>query len=169
MNLDAPHKLGPFTVSMDGSLTPSTPDHFPSFRVGWRGHVIRARLTSAAPSGGSLALQAVVGRVPSTGRADAHGTSSRRLAFAAMKALPATLPEGWRLCLLADHRVVAETHLDLQLPTSAEHLVTELSLFLLRLEPYIDLLAEGMGVEPVDGAPCAGQAWAGPASNRSFN
>ena len=122
MHLNAPLKLGPFTVGLDGRLSPSTPDLFPSFRVAWRGHVHRARLTTAAPEGGSLALQTVMGRVPSTGRADAKDALSRRIAFAAVKALPATLPEGWRVVLLADHRVVAETHIHLGLPTGAEEI-----------------------------------------------
>ena len=46
--------------------------------------------------------------------------------------------------------------------------MTELVLFLLRLDPYLDLLAEGMGVEPVEGAPACRQSWAGPAGKPAF-
>ena len=113
MPLDAPFKLGPFTVDSDGGLTPSTPDRFPSFRVAWRGHVVQARLTAAEPEGGTLALQAVLGRVPSTGRAEAPGTLPRQAAFAAVRALPATLPAGWRVALRPDHCIVAEAEVNL--------------------------------------------------------
>ena len=153
MPLDAPFTLGPFIVNGDGRLSPSTPDQFPSFRVAWRGHVVQARLTAAGPEGGTLALQAMLGRVPSTGRAGRPGTLSRETAFAAVRALPHMLPPGWKLALLADHRIVAETHIKLTLPTSAEELVSELTLFLMRLAPYLDLLAEGVGVELAETGP----------------
>ena len=147
MPLDAPLKLGPFTVDGDGRLSPSTPDRFPSFRVAWRGHVVRARLAAASTVGGTLALQAELGRVPSTGRPDAPGTRPREAAFAVIRALPAALPPGWRLALLPDHRIVADAQVPLGMPTSAEDLLSEITLFVLRLDPYLDLLAEGLGVE----------------------
>jgi hypothetical protein len=155
MPLDAPIKLGPFTVDSDGRLMPSTPELFPSFRVVWRDHVVQARLTAAGPQGGTLALQAVLGRVPSTGRAEAPGTLPRQAAFATLRALPATLPSGWRTGLWPDHRIMVEADINLVLPTSAENLVTELTLFLLRLVPYFDLLTEVAGVEPVRPVPGA--------------
>ncbi len=142
MPLDAPFKLGPFTVDSDGGLTPSTADRFPSFRVAWRGHVVQARLTAADPEGGTLALHAVLGRVPSTGRAEAPGTLPRQAVFAAVRALPGVLPAGWRARLRPDHCIVADAEVNLPLPTSAANLVTELTLFLLRLDPYFDLLAD---------------------------
>ena len=148
MPLDAPFKLGPFLVDGDGRLSPSTPDKFPSFSVLWRGHVVQARLTAAGPEGGDLALQAMLGRVPSTGRPGGAGTLPRQVAFATLRALPETLPAGWKLRLLADHRIVAEAQIHISLPASAEELVSELTLFLLHIAPYFDLLAEGVGVEP---------------------
>ncbi len=155
MRLDVPFTLGPFLVNGNGRLSPGTPERFPSFRVTWRDHVLHARLTDAGPEGGTLALQAVLGRVPSTGRPGGPGTLPRQTAFAALRALPETLPPGWKLVLLADHRIVAQALIQLALPTSAEELVSELTLFLLRLAPYLDLLAEGVGVERVVNAAAA--------------
>ena len=169
MKFCAPLKLGPFIVDADGRLTPSTPDRFPSFRVHWRGHVVRARLTTATPRGGVLALRAVLGRIRSTGRQEAPGTPSRRTAFAAMRTLPGTLPSGWKLALLPDHRVMAEAEKHLVLPTSAEDLVTELTLFVLRLNPYLELLAEGMGIEPAEDGPVGpGEGCAAPGNPKTW-
>lgn len=158
MQFDAPFTLGPFLVNGDGRLSPGTPDRFPSFRVVWRDHVVQARLTTASPEGGTLALQAMLGRVPSTGRPDGPATLPRQTAFAVLRALPETLPPDWKLLLLPDHRIMAEATIRLALPTSAEDLVNELTLFLLRLAPYLDLLAEGVGVEPVVNAATANSA-----------
>ena len=157
MLLDAPFRLGPFIVDADGRLCPSTPERFPSFCVAWRGQVARARLTATGPDGGTLALQTVLGRVPSTSRPEGAGALPRRAAFAAMRALPGTLPPGWTVGLLPDHRIVAEAQTHLLLPTGVEDLVSELARFLLRLAPYLELLAEGVGIEPVgDGAAAPG-------------
>ena len=149
MPLDAPFKLGPFTVDAGGRLTPTGPDRFPSFRLAWRGHVVQARLNAAGPDGGTLVLLATLGRVPSTGRAESPGTLPREAAFATLRALPGALPAGWKVGLRPDHRIVAEARIDLALPTSAETLVSELTLFLLRLAPCFDLLEEGTGVERI--------------------
>ena len=152
MLLCAPLALGPFVVNADGRLSPSTPDHFPSFRVTWRGHVVQARLTAASPGGGVLDLRTVLGRVRSTGRPDAPQSLPRRDMFAAVRALPATLPPGWKLDLLPDHRLLARSESDLALPTGAEDLVSEIALFVFRLTPYLELLAEEAGIEPAGGA-----------------
>ncbi len=157
MPLDAPFKLGPFTVDKDGRLTPSAPERFPSFRVAWRGHVVQARLTSMGAEGGTLALRAGLGRVPSTGRPEAPGTLPRQAVFAAVRALPDLLPPGWKLGLRPDHCIVAETEVSLSLPTTAGELLTELTLFLMRLAPYLDLLSEEGGVEPVGNARAAAE------------
>jgi hypothetical protein len=149
MALCVPLRLGPFIMDPEGRLTPSTPEQFPSFRVTWRGHEVEARLTAVTPHGGTLTLQAVLGRVRSTGRPAAPETLPREGAFAAVRALPETLPPGWKLGLLPDHRILAEAHRPVALPTGAEDLVSELALFVLRLDPYLDLLAEAAGVEPL--------------------
>ena len=149
MPLYAPFMLGPFVIDGDGRLAPSAPNHFPSFRVAWRGHTVQARLATAGPQGGALALNAVIGRVASTGPAEAPVTFPRQAAFATVRALHGMLQAGWRVSLLPDHRIVAEAQVQIDLPTAAEDLVKELTLFLLRLNPYLDLFAEGLGVEAV--------------------
>jgi hypothetical protein len=111
--------------------------------------VVHARLTATEPDGATLALRTVLGRVPSTGRPDGTGALPRQAAFTAMRTLPATLPRGWTVGLLPDHRILAEAQKHVRLPAGAEDLVSELALFLLRLAPYLDLLAEGVGIEPV--------------------
>ena len=155
MLLSAPLRLGPFIVDAEGGLAPSMPDRFPSFRIAWRGHAVRARLTAATEQGGVLALGTVLGRVRSTGAPEAPETLPRRIAFAAMRALRGSLPPGWTLALLPDHRILAEARQCLALPTSAETLLTELTVFVMRLEPYLELLAEGVGIEPVADGPAA--------------
>ena len=147
MTLDTPFRLGPFIIDADGRLTPSGPDLFPSFRIAWRGHVVLARMTAVGPDGGTLGLQAILGRIPSTGRGEGTGIQPRQAAFAALRALPSMMPTGWKVGLRPDHRIVTEAQINLPLPTSAENLVTELTLYLLRLAPYFDLLDEGVGIE----------------------
>jgi len=156
MLFDAPFRLGPFIVDGEGRLCPSTPELFPSFRVAWRGHVVHARLAAAEPEGGTLALRTVLGRVPSTGCPEGAGARSRRAAFAALRTLPGTLPPGWTVALLPDHRILAEAQKHLRLPAGAEDLVGELAGFLLRLAPYLDLLAEGVGIEPAGAGAAPG-------------
>jgi hypothetical protein len=106
----------------------------------------------------------MLGRVRSTGGPERAETLPRQAAFAAMRALPGTLPPGWKVGLLPDHRILAEAQKPLFLPTGADDLVTELTLFLLRLAPYLDLLAEGVGVEGIeDGCATPGnlKTWPG--------
>jgi hypothetical protein len=147
MPLDTPLTLGPFKVDREGRLAPSTPDQFPAFRVQWRRRDVTARLASSEGTRGTLALEAVLGRVPSTGPMQAPATAAREAAFATLHALPRTLPPGWRLALRPDHRIALEAHIALDLPTSAASLLTEVTLFLLRLAPYLDLLAEARAFE----------------------
>lgn len=148
MLFNAPFRLGPFIVDAGGRLCPSTSGWFPSFHVAWRGLVVRARLTATDPDGGTLMLQTIFGRVPSTGAPEGVGAAPRRAAFATVRTLPETLPPGWTVGLLPDHRIRAQAQVHLPLPTSAETLVSALALFVLRLSPYLDLLAEGVGIEP---------------------
>lgn len=148
MPLDVPLTLGPFVVDPTGGLSPSTPESFPSFRLRWRGHQIQARL-AAGRKDGALALHAVLGRVRSTGRPEISRAQPRQLAFAMLRTLPHVLPPDWTVTLMPDHTIATEAHIQLSLPTRAEVLLTELTLFLFRLAPYLDLLAEGAGMESV--------------------
>ena len=151
MPLDAPFRLGPFTVDTEGLLTPSGPDSFPSFRVRWQGRTVQARLTSppaTLPGEGKLELQARLGRVPSTADADpAQSLLRREHIFTELHDLASLLPAGWHLCLGPDHGITLDRPHPLNLPTSAVQLVTEVTLFLLALGPYLELL-DAAGVDP---------------------
>ncbi|CAH2600358.1 conserved protein of unknown function [Rhodovastum atsumiense] len=148
MPLDIPFTIGPFRVEPDGRLAPSTPEHFPSFHVRWRGHRLQARLAAHDAAGGTLALQTVIGRIPSTGRAEAPGTAQREAAFTALQALRTVLPQEWRLALLPDHRVAVNARATITLPTSAEALITGITLFLLQMAPYLELADASLPFEP---------------------
>jgi hypothetical protein len=140
MPFGAPFKLGPFTVDSGGRLSPGEPDKILAFLFRWRDHLVRARLAQASPSDGRLALQSTLGRVPST--AGASDETLRRRSFSVLRWLPRIVPPGWRVLLLADHRVRLETETCIALPITAAALITEITRFLLALGPYLDLLDE---------------------------
>jgi hypothetical protein len=153
MPFDAPFQLGPFAVGADGRLALAAPTRPPQFHIDWRGCRVDALLRTGGDNAlGELSLRAVVGRVPSTARgafapAAPPGTAGRREAvFDALRALPSALPQGWRADLLADHRVVLLSAAQVAMPTTVNRLLTDVTLFLLALGPYLDLLAE-LGVE----------------------
>jgi len=161
MLFDAPFQLGPFAVDHDGRLALATPDSLPRFHIEWRGCRVEAVLRGdigdgGAPAGdrGELSLHAIVGRVPSTARIGSdHATAQRGSVFEALRALPAALPAGWRADLLADHRVALQCASKIDMPMTVDALLTDVTLFLLALGPYLELLAE-LGVEaPAAGAP----------------
>jgi hypothetical protein len=130
-------KLGPFKVAHNGMLSPATPDSFPRFGVRWRGRVLSAgmRQTSVEnPRAGVLDLSMRLGRLPSsTGTGGPHRDSA--LYLAAM--LPRVMPSNWRWRLQADHNILLEAQILIDLPVSAVGLVRELSAFLLELDPYV--------------------------------
>jgi len=143
MPFAAPFKMGPFIVDADGGLSPSAPEPAPApaFLFRWRDRVVRARLVVAADQAeGRLVLQATLGRVPST--ASTPEGALRPRSFALLHWLPRSVPPGWRVRLLADHRVVLEAEPPLTFPTKAAALLTEITCFVLGLSPYLDLLEE---------------------------
>ncbi len=164
MPFDAPFQLGPFHVGPDGRLALASPERLPRFTIMWRGCRIEARLGVGTGEAdlrdesrgdgdrAELSLQALVGRVPSTARVAGQASSQRDAVFAALRSLPATLPDGWRTDLLADHRVTMLTATKVEMPTTITNLLTDVTQFLLALGPYLDLLEE-LGVEP----PAAGR------------
>ena len=99
-------------------------------------------------SHGTLEIIAHLGRVPSTGKLSQP--AKRDLALGLLRNLPKLVPSGWKLRLAADHSAVMEAQAVLILPISAISLVTQVSLFLLSLNPYLDALDEG-GVGPIAG------------------
>jgi hypothetical protein len=140
MPFGAPFKLGPFTVDSGGRLSPCEPERIPAFLFRWRDRVMHARLTQVAAEDGRLALQATLGRVPST--AGMSDEARRPRSFAALRWLPRSVPSDWRVSLLADHRVWLETEMRIALPITAAALITEITRFLLVLAPFVDLLDE---------------------------
>ena len=158
MPFDAPFQLGPFAVSPDGSLALATPERLPRFEITWRGCRVEVLLRTRGADNalGALSLHAVIGRVPSTARTTgpavkgravtAQATAQRTAVLEALRFLPGTLPEGWRTDLLADHRVALLSASKVDMPTTAETLLTEVTLFLLTLGPYLDLMGE-VGME----------------------
>jgi hypothetical protein len=161
MQLDAPFTglftLGAFSVDQHGRLLPRVPEMPPGFGFRWRMRDVRARLVSAtgAPRG-RLLLQATLGRVPSTALDGAD--ELRPQSFAVVRALNRALPSDWRVRLLADHSVLLETSAAVGLPVTATSLLTEITRFLLELDPYLDLLDEvGLTAsDPVAGEPSVG-------------
>ena len=142
MSFGAPLTLGPFQVNCDGGLSPMSADNFPAFNVIWMGRQIWATMNEA--DGGGLALSVVAGRVPSTARAT---DDRRREVLRAVGQLPALLPSDWTLQLHADHRVALASQVTVTLPSTVTELVTALTLFLLTLGPYLELLDES-GLAP---------------------
>jgi len=158
MSIDKPFRLGPFIVDERGWLTPEAPESFPSFSVRWRDRVLHVRRAPIcrATGRGSLAVRAVLGRIPSTAGPD---RARRAEAFSTLRGLPPLLPAGWEVSLFADHRVGLDLEAGLELPATATALVTAITLLLLELAPYLDVL-DAAGIVAVPGAGMA-NAWPG--------
>ncbi len=138
-------RLGPFKVDRQGLLSPSSPNLFPRFAVVWRNRLVQAQMHQPDPTNakqGTLSLLAQVGRVPSTG-GPANISADRGTSLGVLRQLPRLMPKGWSLRVMADHSVVVEADQVLSLPVSAINLVTQMSLFLLALQPYLDVLDDG--------------------------
>ena len=140
MPFDAPFRLGPFTVDAEGRLTPFAAADAPAFLFRWRDRVTRARLIQDDTDGGRLALQTTLGRVAST--AGTPDETLRPRSFALVHWLSRSVPPGWQVRLLADHRVRLESSAAVTLPITAAALLCEVTRFLLALAPYLDLLDE---------------------------
>jgi hypothetical protein len=125
---ETPFPHGPFLVEPDGGLHPT---RAPTLRFAWRGRPCRVRVED-----GAAQLAALVGGVPYT----AERPGDRPGAFAAIHALPAELPRGWRLRVLPDHRLMLETMRALPAPTTAVALVGAMVGFALALDPYLERL-----------------------------
>ena len=99
-----PLTLGPFHVGAGGALEPMSPDLAPKFTCRWRNRTVHVRMLPGDQSDWRLEMRAPLTRMPSSARAS---EAARRLAsFALLRDLPATMPDGWRIGLAADHRVV---------------------------------------------------------------
>ena len=137
--------LGPFIVDSRGMLSPSSKNTFPAFYVLWRKLVVRARLVQQSYTDGDnsadLEFTARLGRIPSSAGVPALA-SLRVGALQVLRRMPALTPPGWRLLLRADHSVEVTTKAEIVLPVSAISLVTEVTVFLLGLTPYLTVLEE---------------------------
>jgi len=143
-NPDLP--LGPFTIDRSGLLLPTSASSFPAFHVRWRQRTMHTRLVheEGCEQAGMLEFSSVLGRVPSTA-ARPPSNSRRARALALLRTLPGLVPHGWKLDVSADHSVLVATTTPIVLPISAVLLVTKVTLFLLALGPYLDVLdAEGV-------------------------
>ncbi|MBV1797401.1 hypothetical protein [Siccirubricoccus sp. G192] len=126
-----PITLGSFAVARDGALQPRQAGSHPALRFAWRGRACEAALT-----GDAVQLAAIAARIPSTAEAGVD----RPGAFAELAALPRSLPAGWRLSLLPDHRIRLEADAPLEAPPTATALIALMVRFALALDPYLDRL-----------------------------
>ena len=150
--------LGPFRVDASGALELTQPTPSPGFTCRWRGRALHARLLPGDLSHWRLRFQAPLGRVPSSARAP--DAARRSPGFTVLRGLPAILPEGWRIGLAADHRVLLEAERRAALPITATALIAEITIFLLALAPYLDVLEEAGLATPSDPAGTA-NTWPG--------
>jgi hypothetical protein len=80
-------------------------------------------------------LAAIAGRIPST----AEPGTDRATAFETVATLPRSLPPGWRVKLLPDHRIRLEAATNGAVPT-ATSVIAAMVRFALALDPYLDRL-----------------------------
>jgi len=128
--------LGRFAVDRQGVLQPREAAHHPAMRFEWRGRACLAALT-----GDGLQLAAIAGRVPSTAELGAD----RAMAFDDVRSLPASLPPGWRMRLLPDHRIQLEADQPMDPAATATAVVSAMVRFALALDPYLDRLESSCG------------------------
>ena len=65
-----------------------------------------------------------------------------------VRSLMGALPDNWAARLLPDHQPQLEVETIVSLPITVTNLVVELTLFLLGLSPYLDLMDQA-GLRPV--------------------
>ncbi|MFC7472869.1 hypothetical protein ACFQS7_00780 [Dankookia sp. GCM10030260] len=123
--------LGPFAVAPDGALQPRDAAQAPALSFRWRG-----RRCEAALAADGVHLATIAGRIPST----AEPGANRVTAFDAVATLPRTLPPGWRMRLLPDHRIRLEAAADAQPAPTATSMIAAMVRFALALDPYLDRL-----------------------------
>lgn len=126
-----PLNLGPFAVDQDGALRPRDADRPPSLRFSWRG-----RRCEAAVAAEGVQFATIAGRIPSTAEPDADRAS----AFEMVADLPGSLPPGWQLRLLPDHRIQLETAAGMHPAPTATRIIAAMVRFALALDPYLDRL-----------------------------
>lgn len=136
MPFKEPFILGPFSVDAEGRLSPARPGISPGFSVRWRGRVVHARLEQSAGCDGRLHLRSSLGRIPSTASDPATRVACLRILRGVLNALP----QAWSARLLPDHQPLLEVETIVALPITVTNLVVELTIFLIVLSPYLDLV-----------------------------
>lgn len=147
--------LGPFSVDAEGRLSLAHVGTAPGFRVLWHGRVVHARLEQSAGADGRLHIRSSLGRIPST----ASDPVIRAACFTMLRGLLSSLPHAWSARILPDHQPQLEVESIVALPITVTNLIVELTLFLLTLSPYLDLMDQA-GVKIVSSAahpmpPCS--------------
>lgn len=136
MPFKEPFILGPFSVDSEGRLSPARPGISPGFSVRWRGRVVHARLEQCVGHDGCLHIRSSLGRIPST----ASDPVTRVGCITMLRSLLNALPPAWSARLLPDHQPQLEVETSVDLPITVTNLVAELTLFLIILSPYLDLM-----------------------------
>jgi hypothetical protein len=136
MPFKEPFILGPFSVDAEGRLSPAHQGVSPGFSVRWRGRVVHARLGQTDGRDGHLYLRSSLGRIPSS----ASDPVTRAACFTMVRSLLSALPRDWGARLLPDHQPQLEVESTVTLPITVTNLVVDLTLFLLVLSPYLDLM-----------------------------
>jgi hypothetical protein len=132
-------RLNGIAVMQDGALAPDPPGR-PALRFAWRGRACTAEL---APEG--LLLSAWAARVPSS----ALAAERRSAVLSALPGIAQRLPEGWRLRLTPDHRILVQAASPGAYPTPMAALLSHLVRFALALDPLCDALdAAGAELAP---------------------
>ena len=140
-----PFILWPFAVDAEGRLSPAHRGISPGFSVQWRGRVVHARLGQSNGHDGHLHMEASLGRMPSS----ASDPVTRAACFTMLRGLLSALPHDWAARLLPDHQPRLEVEATVTLPITVRNLVAELTVFLLTLSPYMDLMDRaGVGLVP---------------------
>jgi hypothetical protein len=145
MPFKEPFILGPFSVDGEGRLSPTHRGVSPGFNVGWRGRVVHARLDRGDGGDGMLRIRSSLGRIPST----ASDPVNRLACFTMLRNLLNSLPATWGARILPDHESQLELESVISLPITVTNLVVELTLFLLALSPYLELM-DRAGISVVD-------------------
>jgi hypothetical protein len=142
--------LGPFSVDGEGRLSPAREGVAPGFSVRWRGRVVHARLGHSGGRDGRLHIRSSLGRIPSS----ASDPATRAACFTMLRSLLAALPRDWVARLLPDHQPQLEVESVVTFPITVTNLVAELTIFLLALSPYLDLMDQaGVGLVASSAGP----------------
>ncbi len=135
-------ELGPFSVDAAGRFIRHVRMCRPPSVSAGVDRVVRAHLVQRDTLDGRLFIQCSLGRIPST----ASDPATRVACFKMLRKVLGALPDTWTPRLLPDHQPQLEVETSVTLPITVTNLVTELTLFLLALSPYLELMDQaGLG------------------------